>query len=262
VKDDQTPQEKLLQLAARQAAQQGKSVARYLRELQAAFARQERQERQEHQEKVAARDTAPAQHKTREKYVTLTRGEVARLFAQMTDERDRVLFAAMYYFGLRASEVGLLRREHVNFTTRQIHIPRLKSGVAGEKVMTTEYLRLLRDYVGNRSDSLPYLFPSRNARPVSRQRIDRLFRMYAEQANISLHKRHSHCLRHSIAAHLLDAGHTLEDVQDHLGHKSIHSTVVYSKVSSGSSPKRKPITIRIQHTRISGTVVRITKKPV
>ena len=164
MKDDQTPQEKLLQLAARQAAQQGKSVARYLRELQAAFARQERQE------KVAARDTAPAQHKTREKYVTLTRGEVARLFAQMTDERDRVLFAAMYYFGLRASEVGLLRREHVNFTTRQIHIPRLKSGVAGEKVMTTEYLGLLRDYVGNRSDSLPYLFPSRNARPVSRQR--------------------------------------------------------------------------------------------
>ena len=258
MKDDQTPQEKLLQLAARQAAQQGKSVARYLRELQAALARQE------HQEKDAARDTAPSQHKTREKYVTLTRGEVARLFAQMTDERDRVLFAAMYYFGLRASEVGLLRREHVNFTTRQIHIPRLKSGVAGEKVMTTEYLRLLRDYVGNRSDSLPYLFPSRNARPVSRQRIDRLFRMYAEQANISLHKRHSHCLRHSIAAHLLDAGHTLEDVQDHLGHKSIHSTVVYSRVSSvssRSSPKRKPITIRIQHTRISGTVVRVTKKP-
>ena len=77
MKDDQTPQEKLLQLAARQAAQQGKSVARYLRELQAAFARQE---------KEAARRTAPSQQKTREKYVTLTRGEVAQLFAQMTDE--------------------------------------------------------------------------------------------------------------------------------------------------------------------------------
>ncbi len=255
MKDDQTPQEKILQLATRQAARQGKSVARYLRELQAVFARQEREE------KDAAQRIAPPQQKTRERYVTLTRGEVERLFAQMTDERDRVLFAAMYYFGLRASEVGLLRREHVNFTTRQIYIPRLKSGVAGEKVMTTEYLRLLRDYVRNRTDGLPYLFPSRNARPVSRQRIDRLFRMYAEQANISLHKRHSHCLRHSIAAHLLDAGHTLEDVQDHLGHKSIHSTVVYSKVSSLSSPKRKPITICIQHSRISGTVVRVTKKP-
>ena len=255
MKDDQTPQEKILQLATRQAARQGKSVARYLRELQAVFARQEREE------KDAAQRIAPPQQKTRERYVTLTRGEVERLFAQMTDERDRVLFAAMYYFGLRASEVGLLRREHVNFTTRRIYIPRLKSGVAGEKVMTTEYLRLLRDYVRNRTDGLPYLFPSRNARPVSRQRIDRLFRMYAEQANISLHKRHSHCLRHSIAAHLLDAGHTLEDVQDHLGHKSIHSTVVYSKVSSLSSPKRKPITICIQHSRISGTVVRVTKKP-
>ena len=85
----------------------------------------------------------------------------------------------MYYFGLRASEVGLLLREHVNLRTRRIYIPRLKGGIPGEKVMTADCRRLLQSYRQSRRDALPYLFPSRNARPISRKRIDALFRHYA-----------------------------------------------------------------------------------
>ena len=248
MKDDPSQQEKLLQLAAQQAARQGKSVARYLRELQAEALRQER---------VSVRGAEPRQQESRAKYVTLTRREVERFFAQITDERDRALFAAMYTFGLRASEVGLLLREHVDFRTRRIHIPRLKGGVAGEKPLTTEYLRLLRAYLQNRRDALPYLFPSRNARPVSRQRIDRLFRLYAEQAKLPPSKRHSHCLRHSIAAHLLEDGHALEEVQAHLGHKSIHSTVVYTKTTS---PRCHPLSVRIQPSGSTRTVIQVIRK--
>ena len=248
MKADRNREEKLLQLAAQQAARQGKSVARYLRDLQAEAARQEQ---------ATVRGKQLRQRAPREKYVTLTRREVERLFAQITDERDRALFAAMYYFGLRASEVGLLRRDHVDFRTRRIHIPRLKGGLAGEKAMTAEYLGLLRAYIATRSDTLPYLFPSRNARPVSRQRIDRLFRMYAEQAKLPSYKQHSHCLRHSVAAHLLEAGHSLEEVQAHLGHKSIHSTVVYTQVST---VRRRLPTVRVKLPSITHAVVRVIKK--
>ena len=251
MKDDSNQsgqQEKLLQLAAQQAARQGKSVARYLRELQAEVSRQEY---------AALRGAEPRQQESRAKYVTLTRREVERFFAQITDERDRALFAAMYAFGLRASEVGLLLRAHVDFHTRRIHIPRLKGGVAGEKPLTAEYLGLLRAYLQTRSDALPYLFPSRNARPVSRQRIDRLFRLYAELAKLPPSKRHSHCLRHSVAAHLLEAGHALEEVQAHLGHKSIHSTVVYTKTSAS---RRRPLSVRLQPSGSIRTVVRVIKK--
>ena len=248
MKDDLSQQEKLLQLAAQQAARQGKSVARYLRELQTEVSRQER---------VSVQGTEPRRQESRAKYVTLTRREVERFFAQITDERDRALFAAMYAFGLRASEVGLLLREHVDLHTRRIHIPRLKGGVAGEKSLSAEYLRLLRAYLHTRSDALPYLFPSRNARPVSRQRIDRLFRLYAQQAKLPPSKRHSHCLRHSVAAHLLEDGHALEEVQAHLGHKSIHSTVVYTKTAV---PRRHPLSVPIQPSGSARTIVRVIKK--
>src|SRR3989442_13756459 len=109
--------------------------------------------------------------------------------------------------------------------------------------MTAACRRLLQTSLQSRRDPLPYLFPSRNARPISRKRIDALFRQHATQAGLPPHKRHSHCLRHSIATHLLDAGQSLEYVQDHLGHKSIKSTGVYAKISDS---KRERVAAQIE----------------
>ena len=166
----------------------------------------------------------------RAKYVVLTRREIARLFTQIGAERDRALFGAMYFLGLRASEVGLLLREHVSADSSRIYVPRLNGGVAGDRPVSPELLQLLQAYMRTREDSLPYLFPSRNSRPMSRQRIDRLFRSYATEARLPPQKHHSHCLRHSVAVHLIEDGYPLEEVQMHLGHKSINSTVVYIQV--------------------------------
>ncbi len=205
-----TAREQLLELAKHQAQIHGKTLTQYLRELQLQAERTET-------EQSTPRAVAP--RPPREKYVYLTRREVDLFFEQITDLRDRALFGAMYYFGLRASEIGLLSREYVNFRTRRIYIPRLKGGIPGEKVMTVDCRRLLQGYLQSRRDMLPYLFPS------------------------PLHKRHSHCLRHSIATHLLDAGQSLEYVQDHLGHRSIKSTGVYAKISDA---KRERVAYQIE----------------
>jgi type 1 fimbriae regulatory protein FimB len=232
-----TAREQLLAMVQHQAQVQGKSVAQYLRELQTQVERNGEGRR-------VLRTVTSLVH--REKYTYLTKREVDLLFEQITDLRDRALFGAMYYFGLRASEVGLLLREYVNFRTRRIYVPRLKSGVPGEKVMTSDCRRLLQSYLQSRHDALSYLFPSRNARPISRKRIDALFRYYATQAGLPPHKRHSHCLRHSIATHLIDAGQSLEYVQDHLGHRSIQSTGVYAKISDA---KRERVAAQIELSR-------------
>ncbi|HJY81180.1 MAG TPA: tyrosine-type recombinase/integrase [Candidatus Binatia bacterium] len=242
-----TAREQLLAMVQHQAQVQGKNVAQYLRELQTQV------ERNGEGRRVLPTVTSLVH---REKYTYLTKREVNLFFERITDLRDRALFGTMYYFGLRASEVGLLLREYVNFRTRRIYVSRLKSGVPGEKVMTSDCRRLLQSYLQSRHDALPYLFPSRNARPISRKRIDALFRHYATQAGLPPHKRHSHCLRHSIATHLIDAGQSLEYVQDHLGHRSIQSTGVYAKISDA---KRERVAAQLE---LAQEVAKITTKRV
>ena len=232
-----TAREQLLQIVSDQPQLQGKNLAQYLRELQAQV---------ERKGKGASTPRPSTPHFPREKYVYLTRREVELFFQQVTDLRDRALFGYMYHFGLRASEVGLLLREHVNFRTRRIYIARLKGGTPGEKVMTSDLRRLLQAYLQSRKDTLPHLFPSRNYRSISRKRIGALFKLYTKGARLAPHKQHSHCLRHSIATHLLDAGQALEYVQDHLGHKSIRSTGVYARVSDA---KRERVAYQIELSR-------------
>ena len=43
---------------------------------------------------------------------------------------------------------------------------------------------------------------------------------------------HTHTMKHSCATHLLNMGLQIEDVQDHLGHRNIQSTLEYAKYSS------------------------------
>ncbi|MCH8872287.1 tyrosine-type recombinase/integrase, partial [candidate division KSB1 bacterium] len=103
----------------------------------------------------------------------------------------------------------------------------------GEYAFFRDTLRLLKLYLQQRDGDLnPALFVSRNKNPISRRRIDTLFKRYAKKAKLPADKHHAHTLRHSIAVHMLDAGQSQEGVKDRLGHKSIKSTEVYAKTSS------------------------------
>jgi integrase len=124
-----TAREQLLTLAQHQARVQGKSLAQYLKELHLQV------------EHTATNPQPVPPRVPREKYTYLTRREVELFFAQITELRDRALFGAMYYFGLRASEVGLLLQEYVNFRTRRIYIPRLKRSLKKSADCSTITLR-------------------------------------------------------------------------------------------------------------------------
>lgn len=233
-RENRTARKHLLDVAAQQAREQGLSVVEYLRQLQ-------EQAKRTGEGRAAQPPAVPRTPK--EKYAYLTKREVEAVFEQIEDLRDRALFGTIYYLGLRASEAGLLLRDEVNLRTKRVYVRRLKGSVGGERVMTGDCRRLLQRYLAQRWDGLPYLFPSRNRRPLSRQRIDALYRGYAKQAGLPPHKLHVHCLRHSIATHMLDAGRSLEEVQDHLGHKSIHSTQVYAKISDA---RRERVAIALE----------------
>ena len=160
----------------------------------------------------------------------LTLEELARLFAAVrASPRDRVLFLIAYRHGLRASEIGLLRLEDLDFRALRLRVHRLKGSHSGVHPMQPDEVKALRAYLRERrSPPSPVLFPSTRGDPIARRTLDWLMKRYGAAADLPPAKRHFHCLKHSIATHLLEAGADLRFVQDWLGHSNIQNTVVYT----------------------------------
>ena len=65
----------------------------------------------------------------------LTQEEVARLFTKIKDKRDRAMFNVVYKYGLRASEVGLLKIDDIDLDRRRVKIYRLKGGLSSSRAL-------------------------------------------------------------------------------------------------------------------------------
>jgi integrase len=136
-----------------------------------------------------------------------------------------------FWHGLRASEVTALTRDNVQ--DGFITVQRLKgsnktvqqlfehdSPLLNEKIAIFEFIRNLH---GNQK-----LFP------VHRSTFWRLLQKHAKAAGLPAHKRNVKMLKHSIATQTI---HTIgiENVRQHLGHKSMSSTGEYLKVSDADA---------------------------
>lgn len=159
----------------------------------------------------------------------LSKEELERFFLCVEGSRDRALFGLIYLYGLRVSEAILLKLEAVDLKRKRLFVRRVKGGIGGERPLFKAAERLLRRYLKARLDTGDGLFTGRQG-TLSRQRIQQLFKEYAQKAGIdSGHSVHS--LRHSIATHLLDAGEGIEFVRDHLGHRNIQNTMIYAQIT-------------------------------
>jgi site-specific recombinase XerD len=162
----------------------------------------------------------------------LTQPELRSLFRVITRKRDRALFLVAYRHGLRASEVGLLQVDDVNFAQQRLTIHRLKRSLPGVYPLRADEVTALKAYLRERKHPSPSLFLSQRGTPISCRQLDTLMKHYGEAAGLPASKRHFHVLKHSIATHLLDAGADLRFVQDWIGHASIKNTVIYAQLTS------------------------------
>ena len=158
----------------------------------------------------------------------LTQDETRRLFKAIKKRRDRALFLTAYRHGLRVFEVSLLQRGDLDLKAGRITIHRLNGSISGVYPLQPDLLKLLRRYLRSREDSSPTLFISNRLTPIDRTTLWRLMQKYGAAALLPAEKCKFHCLRHSIATHLLDAGADVAFVRDWLGHSNIQNTMGYS----------------------------------
>lgn len=172
----------------------------------------------------------------------LTPGEVERLLApdELRDPvalRTQAMLELLYACGLRATECTTLRREHVFFDESTLRV-RGKGGkdrlvpfgrAAADALRA--WLEHGRPAFAPPTDEDPgTVLLSVRGRPLSRQDVWTAVRKRAEARGVDRRKLSPHTLRHTFATHLLTGGADLRIVQTLLGHASVSTTQIYTRV--------------------------------
>jgi site-specific recombinase XerD len=150
--------------------------------------------------------------------------------------RDRALFELAYACGLRAEELVDLDLQSIDFDAETVRVEgkggKTRFVPAGEPALrsVTRYLERGRPALAG-SDAEPALLVSKSGRRLSTSDVRRRLRVWARHAG-QQGAVHPHALRHSFATHLLEGGADLRAIQELLGHSSISTTQVYTRVES------------------------------
>jgi integrase/recombinase XerC/integrase/recombinase XerD len=153
--------------------------------------------------------------------------------------RDRALFELAYSSGLRAEELVNLDVDSIDFDGECVRVE--GKGSKTRLVPIGEHARrALERYLERGRPALDVanqraLLLSKSGRRLSTSDVRRRLRIWSRQAASrapALIDAHPHALRHSFATHLLDGGADLRSIQELLGHATISTTQVYTRVES------------------------------
>jgi len=161
----------------------------------------------------------------------LSRSEIARLLDATQNTKHRVLLMTAYGGGLRVSEL-------VHLLPRDIHSERMLIRVNQGKGRKDRYTllsqRLLEELRAYWREHRPqhWLFSGKDtSNPLPVATAQKIFSTAKQRAGVA-HGHGIHCLRHSFATHLMEAGVPLPTIQRLMGHASLSTTAKYLHVTS------------------------------
>jgi integrase/recombinase XerD len=175
----------------------------------------------------------------------LTIEQVEQLIAatdgdEPSDLRDKALVELLYATGARISEAVALNVDDLVGEDGTADVVRLFGKGGKQRIVPVgsyarsaldAYLVRARPVLSTRGRSTPALFLGVRGSRLSRQNAWLLLRAVAERAKLDI-ELSPHSMRHSFATHLLQGGADVRVVQELLGHASVATTQIYTRVTA------------------------------
>lgn len=168
----------------------------------------------------------------------LTTDEVLEVFENCKNNLEKALIGLAYGCGLRRSSLANLQEKKINYSSGTVTV-KAKFGQIRTIPISNFFVEVIRIYNRERLQILSSFnsreqrfFIDKNGRAVSGQRLNEMLKQIIKRTQnqtIIDKKITLHCLRHSIATHLLDAGQTFEFVKEFLGHSFVDTTTIYAR---------------------------------
>jgi integrase/recombinase XerD len=150
--------------------------------------------------------------------------------------RDYAMFLLIATYGLRVSEVVAITLDDIRWRQGSLRIRQSKTSSALELPLTNEVSTALVKHLKRTPPPAPYrrIFLRMRA-PIGvlkRTVIRGVFLRSVRNSGVRIPFQGAHCLRHSLAVHLLKSGTSLKTIGGVLGHRSAVSTSTYLRLAT------------------------------
>jgi len=161
--------------------------------------------------------------------------DIRRLLAAIEKSRDRALILTLLRTGMRIGELLNTRVEDLNLSERKVQIIEAQKNRVGRVVyLSSDAVEALEEWMQRRKYRSEFIFYGKGAGPLSYEAARLAFMRCADRAGLA-HKGYTlHCLRHTYASELLNAGMPLQCLQELLGHRYIEMTRRYARLTDNT----------------------------
>ena len=158
--------------------------------------------------------------------------DVSCLLAVLDDVRNRAMILLLLRTGMRIGELLNTKVIDVHLTDKKIMIFEGEKNRKGRAVcFSNDADEALQAWLELRDSNKDYLFYAQGRYSMSYNNARVIFHRYLKKADLA-HKGYTlHCLRHTFATELLNAGMRIECLQQLLGHSNLEMTLRYAKLS-------------------------------
>ena len=158
--------------------------------------------------------------------------DVKELLSVIDNTRDRAMIVVLLRTGMRIGELLSLLVREVNLKERRIEIYEAEKTRVGRVVYLSEdALGCLKAWFKKRDPNKQLVFYAEGRHSMTYANARLVFAKYLAKAGLTQRGYTLHCLRHTCASELLNAGMRLECLQQLLGHSTIEMTRRYARLT-------------------------------